>query len=107
MCAAFLVLERDASKINKADITYRNLGPNSNSALRYMIQSVEYLAILANKNGWYTIPTSMQYYGYWTLLPGIETPRPPPPHRRVRPSDSTMSPLTKRRARPENMVYAE
>ena len=77
VCLALGPLETDVSLINKADIAYDgplgiSLGPNSSSALRYMLQSVSFLQALYGF--WYRIPLSMQLTGYCHYLPGLEPP---------------------------------
>jgi len=70
VCAAFSILQSHVSKINNADIAYHGLlGPNSSSALRYLLQSVS--SLLASFGNWYTIPQSMQLFGYNVSLPGL------------------------------------
>jgi hypothetical protein len=70
VCAAFSILESDASKIKNADIAYHGiLGPNSSSALRYFLTSLS--SLLASFGNWYTIPKSMQLFGYNASLPGL------------------------------------
>ena len=71
VCGALPTLDTDETKINGANISYSGIGgPNSNSALRYMLQS---LNIFSAPTSWYSIPFPMQVFGYWTLLPGLET----------------------------------
>jgi RHS repeat-associated protein len=72
VCFALPILQLDVSNINAANITYGGLGPNSSSALRYMLQSTSFLT-LYNGGPWYTIPMSMLATGYYVLLPGVET----------------------------------
>jgi len=71
VCYAASILEGDVANINNANITYHGLGPNSSSALRYMLQSLGYLLFLYGP--WYHIPLSMQISGYYVPLPGLET----------------------------------
>ena len=76
VCGAFATLQADVAKINGANITYNKFGPNSSSALRYMLQSLQSLL----GSSWYHIPWTM--VGYGTRLPGLEgggnqPPRPP------------------------------
>ena len=76
VCGAAGILESDVWNINNAkNITYEPLGPNSNSVLRYMLQSINYLTFPTGLP-WYTIPITMQFAGYYVLLPGVETPAP-------------------------------
>jgi hypothetical protein len=71
VCSALGILESDASKITAAGIRYNALfGPNSSSALRYMLQSLN--SLLGSL--WYSIPTTMLLTGYNTRLPGLESP---------------------------------
>ncbi len=74
VCAALPILQLDTDKINGANIAYHWDGPNSNSAARYMLQSLSYLMGLYGP--WYTIPQAIlsRYGGYYTPLPGLETP---------------------------------
>ena len=72
VCAALATLQTDAATINGANISYVITGPNSNSALRYMLQSLQSLL----GSSWYSIPGTL--FGYNTLLPGLEyAPHPP------------------------------
>jgi RHS repeat-associated protein len=73
VCGALDILETAAFQINSANITYNNWGPNSNSVLRYMLQSLNSLL----GSSWYSIPWTL--VGYNTLLPGLEGPRGPRP----------------------------
>jgi len=69
VCASLSILQLDVSKINAANITYGGaFGPNSNSVLSYLLESLNYLLI---DGSWYTIPLSMQIFGYDTALPGL------------------------------------
>jgi hypothetical protein len=74
-------LEHDVTQINNANITYGAYGPNSSSALRYLLQSLDYLEASTGGLAWYSIPVWMQTLGYNALLPGLETwpsnPSPP------------------------------
>ena len=64
VCDWLTILQQDASEVNAASIHYHWYGPNSNSVLRYLLES------LPNQN-WYKMPLMI---GYNSLLPGIETP---------------------------------
>ena len=80
VCHAITILEHAVTRINAANIPYVPAGPNSSSALRYMLQS---LNPLTGGVLWYNIPTFMQIFGYYALLPGLETfPSNPYPPRR-------------------------
>jgi RHS repeat-associated protein len=68
VCSALGTLEGDVSKINGAGIVYGILGPNSSSALRYMLQSLSSLL----GSSWFSIPKTMLLTGYNVLLPGLE-----------------------------------
>jgi hypothetical protein len=70
VCAALAILQLDVNKINGAKITYNGLGPNSSSALSYMLQSLSYLTLVSG-GPWYTIPNSMLLTGYNVPLPGV------------------------------------
>lgn len=71
----------DESRINNARIAYGRFGPNSNSAARYMLQSLSYLVGLFGY--WYDIPwVILDFGGYYAPLPGLETPAPTPPNPR-------------------------
>ena len=43
VCGVLSILQADAARLNGANITYNRFGPNSSSALRYMLQSLESL----------------------------------------------------------------
>jgi RHS repeat-associated protein len=66
VCAALTTLQTDVGNINGANITYNRFGPNSNSALRYMLQSLQSLL----GSTWYNIPWTL--VGYGTKLPKLE-----------------------------------
>jgi len=73
VCAALPILAADVSRINGGNITYSALGPNSNSAMRYMLQSISYLTALFGQ--WYGVPdVILSTGGYYAPLPGVETP---------------------------------
>ena len=77
VCAAEPMLASAVSRINNAKIAYQNLGPNSNSAMRYLLQSISYLQFLFPS--WYHIPWEIVTLGgYFAPLPGLETPSVPP-----------------------------
>lgn len=82
VCSAFYTLSHDEAEINGApNITYNGrMGPNSNSVLRYMLQS---LNIIGSPSAWYTVPFAMQVFGYWKAIPGLE----------VQPSSSSSPPI--------------
>ena len=70
---AIAILARDVAQIKGARISYGAIdGPNSSSALRYMLESLD--GLLYSFGPWYHIPASMIAFGYNTLLPGIEIP---------------------------------
>ena len=62
VCDWLAILDGAASNINGANICYRGFGPNSNSALRYMLGSLP-------DQTWYHMPWMI---GWGSLLPGIE-----------------------------------
>ena len=64
-CGALTIPEADKVKINRANITYNRFGPNSNSALRDMLQSLRPLL----GSSWYHIHSIL--VGYGTKLPGL------------------------------------
>lgn len=68
VCGAFATLEADVATINGANIKYNRFGPNSNSALRYMLLSL--LSQLGSS--WYSIPSTR--VGYYAPLPGVNSP---------------------------------
>ncbi len=73
VCAALSILNADVAQIENAHIIYSGVsGPNSSSALRYMLKTLS--TLLSGYGSWYSIPALMQLFGYYTLLPGIETP---------------------------------
>jgi hypothetical protein len=83
VCAALAILDADANKINGANITYRDFGPNSNTALRYFLQSLSSLL----GSSWYSIPGSL--LGYNSGLPGLLSPK--------RPKQTLMGPVRTRK----------
>jgi RHS repeat-associated protein len=69
VCGALGVLTLDVSQVNGANIKYGGaFGPNSSSVLHYFLQQLSFLMLYGN---WYTIPQSMQFFGYNTPLPGL------------------------------------
>jgi RHS repeat-associated protein len=70
VCAALSILQTDVSQIQGAGIRYHALGPNSTSALGYMLQSLSYLNLI-NGGSWYIIPQMMLLTGYNVRLPGL------------------------------------
>lgn len=75
VCGARGILDLDVSKINAANIAYSAvLGPNSSSALRYMVSSLNTLVLLNDPGdaSWCTVPWAMQVLGWWAPLPGLE-----------------------------------
>ena len=74
VCGARGILDLDVSRINAANITYAAVfGPNSSSALRYLVSSLNTLVLLNDPGdvSWYTVPFSMQIFGWWAPLPGL------------------------------------
>jgi len=67
VCSVFDSLAQDVANINAASITYYEGGPNSNSALHYMLNSTNSLNIFPGYN-WYKMPWMI---GYSTPLPNI------------------------------------
>lgn len=62
VCAWLIILEIDAIRVNAANIRYRGFGPNSNSVLRFMLQSLP-------DQTWYHMPFMI---GWKSRLPGVE-----------------------------------
>lgn len=82
VCGALAILQADVGKINGANISYgAYFGPNSSSALRYMLQSLQSLL----GSSWYSIPWGLTEFGYNTKLPGLEGGGNQPPRPRGRP----------------------
>ena len=69
VCSALAILTLDVSQVKGANIKYGGpFGPNSSSVLHYFLQQLSFLLLYGN---WYTIPQSMQFFGYNTPLPGL------------------------------------
>ena len=66
-CGLTATLANDVSKINSANIAYGLLGPNSNSVLRYFIQSLP----VPPSGIWYQLATLANLIGFPTSLPGL------------------------------------
>lgn len=74
VCGARGILDLDVSRINAANIPYSaTFGPNSSSALRYMVSSLNTLVLLNDPGDttWYTVPVAMQVFGWWAPLPSL------------------------------------
>jgi hypothetical protein len=83
VCYAWAILLSDVAQINDADITYGGaFGPNSSSVLNYFLTSLSYLLKVTDFQPWYTIPTTMKIFGYYTPLFGPQSgPKPKRLHR--------------------------
>jgi hypothetical protein len=52
------------------------VGPNSTSALRYMLGSIQgivnaFLSIFSGTQNWYTVPIGMRLFGWYSSIPGV------------------------------------
>ena len=65
VCGWITTLEADVTAINGANITYDRTGPNSNSALAYMLSTLP-----NTTSSWYKVPSGL--VGWNKRLPGIE-----------------------------------
>lgn len=65
VCDWFASLNSSVSRINRANIDYNDLGPNSSSALRYMLSQLP-----ETFTAWFSVPFTL--VGFDTKLPGLE-----------------------------------
>jgi RHS repeat-associated protein len=88
VCGYLPGIESAVNEINASNVPYSLLGPNSSSALRYIVSQSMPRSVWANDAGGplggpigpsLNLPSQgMLAFGWNTLLPGLETPKTPP-----------------------------